>query len=246
MSLLATARTQINAETLPAFPEKIGVADSISAPLIAESLSTLFAIFKEAAENPEKAAILQDFLAQTDTDILDGPGETLEQYGEELKRSGKSGLAKLLGPQLTDYIAPLAQSTGAGEGKVASALGTLAPFALAILAKQTQQASEVPALLAEDDLVAAPSARQEPPKEPAAEKSYLPDPNKKRERRPFPKRRAIALLLILALVAALLFWLVNSGIIPLPQSAEPVQTTALPLEEDWVMITDWSHDHYLA
>ena len=149
------------------------------------------------------------------------PNEAIAEYGQQLTRGGKSGLAKLLGPQLTDYIAPLAKSNGLGEGKIASALGTIAPFVFALLGQQSKDAQELQALLTQEEIAAPTPDTKVQPKQDAPQKSYLPDPTKKKEKRPFPKRKAILIVFLLALVAALLFWLVDTGVIPLPDSIKP-------------------------
>lgn len=228
MNFLQSAQSQLNANTLSGLAEQLGIESSALPQLIDEALPSLFSIFHNAALDPSKSKLVTQFLTETDSSILKDPNDALAQYGPELMKSGKSGLARLLGPQLTDYIAPLAKSTGLGEGKVASALGTLAPFVMAFFAKETQSAPGLQELLANQEITAPVPDKKVPSKEARAEKSYLPDPTKKKERRPFPKRKAILLVIALALVAALLFWLVSSGVIPLPNSPEPTLQPGLP------------------
>ncbi|MDQ8191338.1 DUF937 domain-containing protein [Roseibacillus persicicus] len=229
MNILDTARSQLNADSLSGMADFLGIDPSVLPQLIDESLPALLAIFQKASAEPTKAVLIDQFLTQTDNSILDQPNEALAQYGPDLMKGGKSGLARLLGPQLTDYIAPLAKSTGLGEGKVASALGTLAPFVIALLGRETSNADGLQALLLEQEIAAPVPEAKVAVREKAPEKSYLPDPTKKKERRPFPKRKAILLVLVLSLVAALLFWLVSTGVIPLPTGVEPTPETTLPI-----------------
>lgn len=229
MNILDLAKSQLNAESLPGLSELIGIDSSSLPQLITEAIPTILTILKEGAGDATKSNLVEEFLTKIDDSILEDPAEVLVQYGPDLMRSGKSSLAKLLGPKLTDYIAPLAKSTGLGEGKIASTLGALTPFVTALVATKTKTASELTALIDGDELAVATPESKAPTKDTAPSKSYLPDPAKKREKRPFPKRKAILLVLILALVAALLFWLVDTGVIPLPSSTpDPSQTLPEP------------------
>ena len=231
MNFLQSAQAQLNAESLSGLAELLGIEAAATPQLVKEALPALFAIVRKAALDPAKSALVTQYLTETDDSILEDPNAALTEYGPQLTRGGKTGLAKLLGPQLTDYIAPLAKSTGLGEGKVASALGTLAPFVFAFLGQQTKDAHEIQTLLNQEEITApAPDAKIKP-KEEAPQKSYLPDPTKKKEKRPFPKRKAILVVLLLALVAALLFYLVETGVIPLPNFPEPASEPGLPAPE---------------
>ena len=221
MNFLKTAQSQLNADTLSGLAELLGIESSSLPQLIDEALPSLFAIVHNAALDPAKSALVTQYLTETDNSILENPNEAIAEYGPQLTRGGKSGLAKLLGPQLTDYIAPLAKSTGLGEGKIASALGTVAPFVFALLGQKAKDAHELQTLLTQEEIAAPTPDLKVQPKEEAPQKSYLPDPTKKKEKRPFPKRKAILVVLLLALVAALLFWLVDTGVIPLPNAIEP-------------------------
>ena len=231
MNFLKTAQSQLNADTLSGLAELLGIESSSLPQLIDEALPSLFSIVHNAALDPAKSALVTQYLTETDNSILINPNEAIAEYGQQLTRGGKSGLAKLLGPQLTDYIAPLAKSTGLGEGKIASALGTVAPFVFALLGQQTKDAHELQALLTQEEIAAPTPDTKVQPKQDAPQKSYLPDPTKKKEKRPFPKRKAILVVLLLALVAALLFWLVDTGVIPLPDSIksqiEPKNTPSI-------------------
>lgn len=227
MNFLDSAKSQLNSESLSALAEQIGIDSSALPQLIAEALPSLFSIVHNAARDPSKSELLTQFLTETDSSILEDPGTALTEHGPQLMRGGKSGLARLLGPQLTDYIAPLAKSTGLGEGKVASALGTLAPFLFAFLGKQAKDANELQGLLSQQEISTPTPDPKLQTKDKASQKSYLPDPTKKRDKRPFPKRKAILLVIALALLAALLFWLVDTGVIPLPNS-KPTTPTIEP------------------
>lgn len=221
MNFLQSARSQLNAETLGGLAEHLGIDPALLPQLIDDSLPALFSIFHNAALDPAKSPLVSQFLSETDPSILAAPDATLTEHGPALMRGGKSGLAKLLGPQLTDYIAPLAKSTGLGEGKIASALGTLAPFVIAILGQETKDATELSQLLAKEEIAAPLPDRKVAPQEKAPPKSYLPDPTKKKDKRPFPKRKVLLVIIALALVAGLLFGLVKSGLIPLLDSTPP-------------------------
>lgn len=235
MNFLDSAKSQLNSESLNSLAGHLGIDASLLPQLISEALPSLFSIVHNAALDPSKADLLTQFLTETDSSILDTPDTALTEYGPQLMRGGKSGLARLLGPQLTDYIAPLAKSTGLGEGKVASALGTLAPFVFALLGQQAKDASGLLHLLTKEEISAPAPDTKIAPKEEAPQKSYLPDPTKKRNKRPFPKRKAILLVIALALVAALLFWLVGTGVIPLPTSEPPqdppIESNSVPTPE---------------
>lgn len=235
MNFLDSAKAQLNSESLSGLAEQLGIDASLLPQLISEALPSLFSIVHNAALDPSKADLLTQFLSETDNSILEDPNAALSQYGPELKRGGKTGLAKLLGPQLTDYIAPLAKSTGLGEGKIASALGTLAPFVFALLGKEAKDTTELQSLLSQQEISAPAPDTKIAPKEEAPQKSYLPDPTKKKDKRPFPKRKAILLVIALALVAALLFWLVETGVIPLPTSEPPqdppIESNSVPTPE---------------
>ena len=221
MNFLNTAKSLLNAETLAGLAEHLGIESSALPQLIDETLASLFSIVQGAALDSSKSALVTQYLIETDDSLLEDPNEMLAEYGPDLTRGGKTGLAKLLGPQLTDYIAPLAKSTGLGEGKIASTLGTLAPFVFALLGQQTKDASELQQLLSQEKIAAPSPDTKVAPQEESPQKSYLPDPTKKKDKRPFPKRKAILLVIVLALVAALLFWLVDSGVIPLPNTSPP-------------------------
>ena len=228
MNVLQSAQSQLNAESLSGLAELLGIESPALPQLINEALPSLLAIVQTSALDPTKSALVTQYLTETDDSILEAPNQMLTEYGPELTRGGKTGLAKLLGPQLTDYIAPLAKSTGLGEGKVASALGTLAPFVFALLGRQTKDASELQSLFTPEEIAAPVPDTKIQPKEEAPQKSYLPDPTKKKEKRPFPKRKALLVVLLLALVAALLFWLVDTGVIPLPDFSPPASEPTLP------------------
>lgn len=236
MDLLNLAKSRLNAETLPDFSELLGIEATHLPPLLEEALPVLFAIFTKMTQDPNKTTLITQYLTEIDESLLENPNTALIEYGPELTRSGKSGLAKLLGPKLTDYIAPLAKSTGLGEGKIATTLGTLAPFVIALFSQHSKDANELQPLLAQEKIPHPTPEEKTPSKEESPQKSYLPDPNKKREKRPFPKRKAILLVLILALVAALLFWLMKTGVIPLPNSSstqtlEAPNSSTLPLKD---------------
>ena len=96
---------------------------------------------------------------------------------------------------------------------------------IAFLSQKAQSPSELHALLTQEKIATPALEAKAPVKEAAPAKSYLPDPTKKKDKRPFPKRKAILLILILALVAALLFWLIETGVIPLP-NIEPEKIDA--------------------
>ncbi|MGJ8725850.1 MAG: DUF937 domain-containing protein [Roseibacillus sp.] len=228
MNFLKSAQSQLNSDTLSGLAEQLGIESSVLPQLIQEALPSLFSIVHNAALDPSKSALITQYLTDTDGSILEDPNEMLAEHGPDLTRGGKTGLAKLLGPQLTDYIAPLAKSTGLGEGKIASALGTLAPFVFALLGQQTKDATELQALLTQEEIPAPVPDSKIQHKEEAPQKSYLPDPSKKKDKRPFPKRKALLLVIALALVAALLFWLIDTGVIPLPNAAKPIIEPNLP------------------
>lgn len=230
MNLLQSAQTQLNASTLPSMAGHLGIESEVLPKLVEEALPSLFTILGKAAQEPSKAALVTQFLSEIDAGILAEPNAILSEHGAELTRSGKTGLAKMLGPQLTDHIAPLAKSTGLGEGKIATALGTLAPFVIALLSQKTKEASELQTLLTQEGVTDSTQDTITAPKEETSQKSYLPDPNKKREKRPFPKRKALLFVFVLALVAALLFWLIHTGVIPLgnPSPTESPKTSATP------------------
>ncbi len=229
MSILQTAHAALNSDSLTGIAEHLAI-DSQQVPgLIEGSLSALLAIFQQGAQDPAKAELITQFLAEVDPSIIANPQQLIAEQGAELTRSGKSGLAKLLGPQLTDYIAPLAKSTGLGEGKVAAGLGTLAPFVIALLSKETQSAEGLQQLLANESLTNATPDSKVPTKEAVEQKSYLPDPSKKKEKRPFPKRKAALIAITLLLVVALAFWVFSTGLLaPTPAEVpipEPIQTS---------------------
>ena len=150
MNFLQSAQSRLNAESLSDLAELLGIESSALPQLIKETLPALFAIVHNGALDPAKSALVTQYLSETDSSILENPNAALTEYGPQLTRGGKSGLAKLLGPQLTDYIAPLAKSTGLGEGKIASALGTIAPFVFAFLGQQTKDANELQTLLTQE------------------------------------------------------------------------------------------------
>lgn len=210
MDLLTHAKTLLNPETLSKLTNHLDIEASALPSLIDQALPALFAIFLKATQDPSKSEQVTQFLSEVDSSILSEPNAILDARGSDLMRSGKAGLAKLLGPQLTDYISPIAKSTGLGEGKIASSLGTLAPFVLAIFSQKSKNATDLEALLAKENITVAPDTKTQP-KEDSPQKSYLPDPSKKSDKRPFPKRKAILLALILAAVTALIFWLIDSG-----------------------------------
>jgi len=200
MNLLSLAKDRFTQETLTDLASLLGVDPEVIPRLLEQALPTIFSIFKASAADATKAPLLEQLLSQADASLLENPAEALGSRGTELQRSGKSSLARLLGPQLTDYIAPLAKTTGLGEGKIASSLGALAPFVLSLLASQASNVAELQPLLAGQELdIPAPDSKA-PPKEAPPEKSYLPDPTKKKERRPRKKRRLAVLGFIVALL----------------------------------------------
>jgi hypothetical protein len=201
MNFLTQAKSQLTAENLTGLSDLLGIEESQVPSLLDEALPTVVSIFQNTSADPEKAPIIDSFLAEVGPDLADEPAELIAAQGKELMRAGKSALAKLLGPRLTDYIAPVAKSTGLGEGKVASALGALAPFVTSLLSTHAKNAAEVHSLLAQKEVTSAAPAEKNRPKEAAPEKSYLPDPSKKKDRRPFPKRKVILALIILALLS---------------------------------------------
>ena len=107
------------------------------------------------------------------------------------------------------------------------------------MGQQTQDASELHTLLGQQEINAPQPDQKIASKEEQSEKSYLPDPDKKRDKRPFPKRKAILLVLILALVATLLFWLVSTGKIPLgtAPAVEDEATSLLPFSQQVALLS---------
>ncbi|MEM9079076.1 MAG: DUF937 domain-containing protein [Verrucomicrobiota bacterium] len=200
MDLLTLAKSRFNLDTLTDLSDLLGLpADDVS-QLLEEALPTILTIFKTAAANPSKSPALDQIIAKTDPSLLDDPDESLTHRGPEIMRAGKGTLARLLGPELTDYIAPIAKSTNLGEGKIASALGALTPFISALLARHSSSAEELHTLLANQDLSAKTPDQKAPAIEPQPEKSYLPDPDKKPERRPRKKRPVAILVTLVALL----------------------------------------------
>lgn len=229
MKLLPSASSALNAESLSNLAAHLELEPEHLPELISETLTTLFTIFRNCSLEPSKAAQISELLAGSDANLLSEPNSALAEQGATLTRAGKSNLAKLLGPQLTDYIAPLAKASGVGEGKIASVLGTLTPFVLAFLGQETKDANELQQLLSQEEIATPVPESKVTAKTEAPQKSYLPDPAKKKDKRPFPKRKALFLVIILALVAALLFWLVSSGVIPVPDTNAP---EGLPIDPE--------------
>lgn len=209
MNLSSEAHSRLNADSLPALGDLLEIDASALPKLIQESLPALLTIFQVAATDPAKAPLIDQFLNEIGPDLLDNPDELVASQGKELMKAGKGALAKLLGPQLTDYLAPIAKASALGEGKVASGLGALAPFVMAFLAGKASTARELQAVFEDEPLAVVAPEKKAPAKQETPAKSYLPDPTRKKERRPFPKRKAILIVLILALVAAAAFYLLE-------------------------------------
>lgn len=200
MNLLTLAKSRFTLETLTDLSDLLGIEAEAVPGLLDQALPTILAIFQAAAADPAKAPILDQLIADADACLLEDPAAALSQHGPELLRSGKSTLARLLGPQLTDYIAPLAKATHLGEGKIASALGSLTPFLTSLLTRHASNASELHTLLSEQELAAPAPDPKATPKQAAPAKSYLPDPNKKAERRPRNKRKMALVGLVITLL----------------------------------------------
>lgn len=223
MNLLTEAKSHLNPDSLPSLSDLLGIEASALPTLIEEALPALLAIFQTSSANPTKAPLINQFLGEIGPDLLENPDELISSQGKELMKAGKGALAKLLGPQLTDYIAPIAKTTGLGEGKVASGLGALAPFVTALLSGKANRAEELQAVFAGETLAVAEPEAKARPKAEVVEKSYLPDPDKKKERRPFPKRKAILVVLILALIAAAAFYVMTLSK-SYPETEEDLET----------------------
>ena len=190
MNLLQSAQSRLNAESLSGLAELLGIESSALPQLITDTLPALFSIVHSAALEPTKSALVTQYLTETDDSILENPSEALAEYGPQLTRGGKSGLAKLLGPQLTDYIAPLAKSTGLGEGKIASALGTLAPFVFAFLGQHAKDANELQTLLTQDEIPApTPDVKIQAKEEAPPKNPTFPIPLKRRRSAPSPSAK---------------------------------------------------------
>lgn len=200
MNLLTLAKSRFTLGTLTDLSDLLGIEADAVPGLLDQTLPALLAILQKAAADPAKAPLLDKIISEADPELLENPGEALTNRGPELLRAGKSTLARLLGPQLTDYIAPLAKETNLGEGKIASALGALAPFVTSLLTRHASNAGELHTLLSEQDLTAPAPDTKAPPKEAAPAKSYLPDPHKKAERRPRNKRKLALVGLVIALL----------------------------------------------
>ncbi|MDP0492141.1 MAG: DUF937 domain-containing protein [Verrucomicrobiota bacterium JB023] len=221
MDLLTLAKSRINLETLTDLADLLGIDANAVPQLVDEALPAILGIFKVSASDPEKAALLDEIVANSDESLLDDPAATLEKEGPSVMKTGKSTLARLLGPNLTDHIAPVAKSTGLGEGKVASAFGVLTPFVSSLLARHANNASELHELLAEQDLNPVETEPKAKPQEPKPEKSYLPDPNKPKLPTKRPRRKMIAALIVLILAFILTYVLTRPEKPVKPDSIQP-------------------------
>lgn len=233
--MLSEAKSHLNADSLSNLGSLLGIESATVPPLIEQSLPALLAVFQQSANDPEKAPLIDQFLNEIGPDLLENPDELIATQGKELMKAGKGALAKLLGPRLTDTIAPIARTTGLGEGKVASGLGTLAPFVMALLASKAQNAADLQAVFANEGALDLPAQDEKAtPKVEKPAKSYLPDPNKKKERRPFPKRKAILIVLILALIAAAALYVIETSK-SYPEDEQDLETP------ERMETSSWSH-----
>ena len=235
MNLQDQAKSLLTPDNLQALPELIGFAPEQLPNALEASIPAVLAIFHHSAQDSASAATLDGFLSETDPTLVDNPAPQLAESGRELLRSGKMGLARLLGPRLTDFIAPVAKQTGMGEGKAAGVLGALAPFVLSFLAKESSNSADLLTKFASEE-PSFQAVAKAPERELTPEKNYLPDPNKIRERRPFPKRKAILFLLLFALLLLGAFaYLFSQELLPWQrekiETPTPQNLPAHPIEE---------------